>query len=294
MPDDDDVHPMYERILVPVDGSDPADRAVDYGVLLAEAYDAELELLHVVAEGEEESEGDRGRGETVLATAQEVVGERVPAGTRLLGGVPHRAVVDHAADSDADLVVMGRRGRTGLGEGLLGSVTERVIVGVDVPVLVVPGDDPDAVPDGISTVLLPTDGSENAEAASAHAADLVGRFGAALHVVNVVDVESAGGLFSAGGIDEEFVERLEEGGAEAVERMVAAVRAADPEVDPTTAVVRGTPHEGIEEYATEHGVDLVAMGSRGRSAIERRLFGSVTKRVLRTVDVPVLVVRDGV
>jgi nucleotide-binding universal stress UspA family protein len=186
---------------------------------------------------------------------------------------------------------MGRRGRAGLGERLLGRVTERVIVGIDVPVLVVPGNDPDAVPDGISTVLLRTDGSENAEAASAHAADLVGRFGADLQVVNVVDVKSAGGLFSAGGIDEEFVERLEEGGADAVERMAAAVRATDPELDPTTAVVHGTPHEGIEEYATEHGVDLVAMGFRGRSAIGRRLFGSVTKRVLRTVDVPVLVVR---
>ena len=281
---------MYDRILVPVDGSEPARRAVEYGTLLAEAYDADLELLHVLAGGRR---GGDDSGEGVLAAARELVGDRAPTETRLLEGVPHRAVVDHVADSGVDLVVMGRRGRTGLGEGLLGSVTERVIVGVDVPVLVVPEGDSGAVPDGISTVLLPTDGSENAEAASPHAADLVERFGAALHVVNVVDVESAGGLFSAGGIDEEFVERLEEGGAEAVERMVAAVRAVDPDLDPITAVVRGAPHEGIDEYVTEHGVDLVAMGSRGRSAIERQLFGSVTKRVLRVVDVPVLVVRGG-
>jgi nucleotide-binding universal stress UspA family protein len=79
---------MYERILVPVDGSDPADRAVDHGVLLAETYDAELELLHVVTEGDEEDGTDRGRGESVLATARKLVGERMPVGTRLLGGRP--------------------------------------------------------------------------------------------------------------------------------------------------------------------------------------------------------------
>jgi nucleotide-binding universal stress UspA family protein len=281
---------MYDRILVPVDGSDAAKRAVGYGALLAEAYGAELGLLHVLARGESGAGEDRERGEAVLAGAEALVDGRVPVDTRLLEGVPHRAVVDHVADSDVDLVVMGRRGRAGLGEGLLGSVTERVLVGVDVPVVVVPEDDPGAVPDGLSTVLLPTDGSENAEAASEHAVDLVSRFGAALHVVNVVDVQSAGGLFSAGGVTEEFVDRLDRAGAEAVERMVAAVGAADPDLDPTTAVVHGTPHEGIRDYAVEHGVDLVAMGSRGRSGIEHQLFGSVAKRVLRVVDVPVLVV----
>ena len=280
---------MYDSILIPVDGSAPAKRAVGYGSLLAEAYDAELVLLHALAGGTGGSDADRERGERVLSAARELVDGGVPVETRLVEGVPHRAVVDHVADADVDLVVMGRRGRTGLGEGLLGSVTERVLVRVSVPVVVVPrGAAP--VPDGLSTVLLPTDGSENAEAASGHAADLVGRFGAALHVVNVVDVQSAGGLFSAGGVSEEFVDRLDRAGTEAVERMVAAVHEADPDLDPASAVVHGTPHEGIRDYVREHDVDLVAMGSRGRSNLERQLFGNVTKRVLRVVDVPVLVV----
>jgi nucleotide-binding universal stress UspA family protein len=280
---------MYDSILIPVDGSAPAKRAVGYGSLLAEAYDAELVLLHALAGGTGGSDADRERGERVLSAARELVDGGVPVETRLVEGVPHRAVVDHVADADVDLVVMGRRGRTGLGEGLLGSVTERVLVRVSVPVVVVPGGAA-PVPDGLSTVLLPTDGSENAEAASGHAADLVGRFGAALHVVNVVDVQSAGGLFSAGGVSEEFVDRLDRAGTEAVERMVAAVHEADPDLDPASAVVHGTPHEGIRDYVREHDVDLVAMGSRGRSNLERQLFGSVTKRVLRVVDVPVLVV----
>ncbi|MEF8840168.1 MAG: universal stress protein [Haloarculaceae archaeon] len=285
---------MYDRILVPVDGSAPSKRAVGYGTLLAEAYGAELELLHVLADGRHEGD-DRGpgdeRGEAVLAAAAELVGDRVPVGTRLLEGVPHRRVVEHVAGSGVDLVVMGRRGRAGLGEGLLGSVTERVVVGTDAPVLVVPEGDTNA-PEGFSAVLLPTDGSENAEAATGHAVDLVRRFGTDLHVATVVDAESAGGLFGAEDVTDDLIERLEASGEEAVERMVAAVLAVGPELDPATAVVHGTPHEGIRDYVVEHGVDLVAMGSRGRSGIERQLFGSVTKRVLRVADVPVLVVRN--
>ena len=132
---------MYDRILVPVDGSDPAERAVGYGTLLAEAYDAELELLHVLHGGRGDSENrdtNRERGEAVLAAARERVDGRVPVETTLLEGVPHRTVVDRVDASDADLVVMGRRGRTGLGEGLLGSVTDYVVTHADVPVHVVP------------------------------------------------------------------------------------------------------------------------------------------------------------
>jgi nucleotide-binding universal stress UspA family protein len=286
---------MYDRILVPVDGSAPAERAVGYGGLLAEAYDAELELLHVLA-GERDADGEAGhesrgeRGRAVLAAAAERLGDRVAVETHLSEGVPHRAISERVAASEADLVVMGRRGRAGLGEGLLGSVTERVVVGVDAPVLVVPGS-AEPVREGFSTVLLPTDGSENAEAATDHAVDLARQFGARLHVATVVDVDSAGGLFGSGGVTDDIVDRLEASGSEAVSRMVDAVRERDPDLDPATAVVRGMPHEGIRDYVTAHDVDLVTMGSRGRSDIERQLFGSVTKRVLRVVDVPVLVVR---
>jgi nucleotide-binding universal stress UspA family protein len=284
---------MYDRILVPVDGSTCGERAVGYGTLLAEAYDAELEFVHVVAgsrAGDATGESAGTRTETLLEAARERVGERAPVETTLLEGVPHRVLTTYVTDADVDLVVMGRRGRAGLGEGLLGSVTERVLVGADVPVVVVPEGDT-AVPDDLSAVLLPTDGSENAEAATGHALDLVERFGADLHVVNVVDAESAGGLFNAGGLTDELVDRLDEAGMAAVERMAEAVRTVEPAVEPTTAVVHGPPHEGIRDYVTEHGIDLVTMGSRGRSNIEQQLFGSVTKRVLRVVDVPVLVVR---
>ncbi len=209
--------------------------------------------------------------------------------TRRSEGRPPRVIVDHVDERGIDLVVMGRHGRAGLGERLLGSVTERVLRGSDAPVLTVDGGDADDA-GGYRNVLVPTDGSEIAERAAPYGVDVARRYGATLHLLNVVDVQREGGLFSAGGVDAEFVERLEGRGRERVDRLAERVRETDASAEPRTAVVRGAPHAGIREYVDANGVDLVVMSSEGESNLAGQLLGSVADRVLRTVDVPVLVV----
>ncbi|HMB50620.1 MAG TPA: universal stress protein, partial [Natronoarchaeum rubrum] len=91
------------------------------------------------------------------------------------------------------------------------------------------------------TVLVPTDGSEHAERAAEHAFDLARRFDAEVHLVNVVDVQSEGGLFSAGGVDEAFIGQLEDDARETISEVE---KLADSGDDVRTAVVRGKPAEG--------------------------------------------------
>nr|WP_245902804.1 universal stress protein [Salinigranum rubrum] len=162
--------------------------------------------------------------------------------------------------------------------------------------LVVPDERPLDVTES-DRVLVPTDGSENAEAAAPHGAALAGRVDAALCVLNVVDLQAAGGLFAAGGLDEEFVARLERRGHEAVDRLADDVRESDPDLTVETDVVTTTEFDGVARgihgYVEEEGADLVVMGSHGRSNLRRQLLGSVASTVLRTVDVPVLVVPRG-
>ena len=80
---------------------------------------------------------------------------------------------------------------------------------------------------------------------------------------------------------------------EAVEVLEAvAERGSEREVTLTTHVQPGTPHEVINNFVSAHGIDLVAMGTHGRSGVRRHLLGSVTERVLRTSDAPVLTVRQ--
>jgi nucleotide-binding universal stress UspA family protein len=139
------------------------------------------------------------------------------------------------------------------------------------------------------TILVPVDGSAGAEAAAAHAVDLAAIHDATVHALYVVDVRMS--PISADMDHDEVVALVDESG----ERPTAAVidgaeRAGVPSVE---AIRLGIPHRVIEAYAGEEGVDLVVMGTHGRTGIEHALVGSVTERVVRTLDVPVLTVHPG-
>ena len=136
-------------------------------------------------------------------------------------------------------------------------------------------------------ILVPTDGSDAAEAALEQAIELASAYGARIHGLYVVDVTSYSTLEAGGDI---VLETLEQEGSDAVERVFDAAERAG--VDVTTSVVSGTPHRDILEYADDHDVDLIVMGTHGRTGLDRYLLGSVTEKVVRGAGVPVLTVRQ--
>lgn len=289
----------YDRLLVPVDGSDASERASAHALAIARLTDATVDFLHVVERGgglrssvnatDADTGGERGR--SILAAAERLAEDAaVDVTTELVEGRPADEILDYAAERGSQLVAMGRSGSSGVAGGLLGGVADKVIRAGELPVLVVPrGDGAEPGSTTYGRLLLPTDGSDASEAAAPHAAALADRFDATVHVVSAVDVERAGGLFDAGGVPEEYVENLEEDAGRDVDAMVERLAEYD-DLPVETAVVRGSPHEAIEDYATDEGVDVVVMGAHGRSGVRRWVLGSVTDRVLRSVDVPVLVV----
>ncbi|TYL36917.1 universal stress protein [Natronococcus pandeyae] len=135
-------------------------------------------------------------------------------------------------------------------------------------------------------ILLPTDGSDAATAATEHAIDLARAYDAPLYVLHVVDTRP----YDAESITQSVIEPLEERGQRAVDEVVEAASAHG--LDRTeTAVVRGDPHETVLEYVDEHDIDLIVMATHGRSGVKRYLLGSVTEKIIRTAPVPVHVVR---
>ncbi|GGM72482.1 nucleotide-binding universal stress UspA family protein [Halarchaeum rubridurum] len=136
----------YERLLVPTDGSATANAAVDHALDLAESMDAAVDVLSVVNEA---SLGLDTRSTVILdeleAQADEAVGDVVAraeglgieARGHVARGSPPEAITARVDTVDADAVVMGTTGRSGLDRVLLGSVTERTVRSADVPVLTV-------------------------------------------------------------------------------------------------------------------------------------------------------------
>ncbi|WP_458210043.1 universal stress protein [Haladaptatus sp. NG-SE-30] len=287
---------MFERVLVAVDDSDCAKRAAKFGIELANATDASVDMLHVLQGGAFLRNKDAAmraaseHGEKLLdevmefTTGLDVTGER-----HLIEGKPSKVITDFADDRDADLIVMGRQGIAGLGARLLGSVTGRVLRRADVPVLTIPEGDVEAETGRTyEQILVTTDGSKAAEWSAPFARDIARQYGAPIHILNVVDVQAMAGVFDAGGVSREYIEWCEEQGHEATDRF--ADRIGETGDDIQSAVVQGMTHTAIQEYIDENDIDLVVMASEGQSNLAGQHLGSVTGRILRTVDVPVLVV----
>ena len=135
-------------------------------------------------------------------------------------------------------------------------------------------------------VLVPTDGSEGTRGAVEHAIDHARRYDAALHVVYVVDARV--GVVRETTPDAIF-EELETRGQRAIDDVITQAEAAA--VDTIEGVVaRGDPHQAILDYVDDADIDLIVMGTHGRSGLDRYLLGSVTEKVLRLTEVPVLAV----
>ena len=288
---------MYDTILVPTDGSDYALAAADHAGSLASTVGATVHLLAVAdvddaagpfsVGGVDQSSLDRLErdAEERLAAARTTLPDGVPVETATERGRPAGAILEYVEGADADLVVMGTHGRTGVRRLLTGSVTESVLRRSPVPVLTVghTASDTDAYDD----ILLPTDGSEAATAAVDDAVDVARTVDAALHVVYIADVTLMTGGAGAG-LPKGVVETMHDVGREAVDPV--ATRAAEDGVETTVEVREGVPAPSLVEYAEDTGVDMVAMGTSGRTGLRRVLLGSTTERVIRHAARPVLAV----
>jgi nucleotide-binding universal stress UspA family protein len=140
---------MYDDLVLPTDGSEGTAAAAEHAAALAEAFGATVHVVSVAdernrfetpsaglaADAWDEREHERAEiaaEETAAALPDDVTAESV-----VVEGVPHEAIVEYAAETDADAVVMGTHGRTGLDHYLVGSVAEKVVRTSPVPVLTV-------------------------------------------------------------------------------------------------------------------------------------------------------------
>jgi nucleotide-binding universal stress UspA family protein len=139
------------RILVPTDFSDAAGDAVQAAMVLARAFDAGIELLHVTATvallpppvevvpfSVLMPDLSKRVAEKLTEDAKRVQAGGIPCETLSREGSPHTEIVRRAIEMPADLIVMGTHGHGGLAHAVLGSVTERVLHRSACPVLVVP------------------------------------------------------------------------------------------------------------------------------------------------------------
>lgn len=282
-----------QRILVATDFSPHADRALEWASALAVRFSAELELLSSVfalplATGTPgyaiPSDYLRGAREAAdrrlneLATGLEQRGLR--ARYTILHEDPSSGICARAKEVGAGLIALGTRGRSGLAHVLLGSVAERVARLAPCPVLTVHAEV--LAPRPLRKLLVPMDFSPAAERALRLARELV-EPGGVLVLAHAIPPVMAPG---------EPETPLADPRSEAWAREEFAKLA--PELGGTVAELDlrfGAPDTAVLAAAAAHQVDLIAMGTRGRTGLAHVLLGSVAERVIRRSPLPVITAR---
>lgn len=290
---------MFERILYPTDGSDPARDALEYALEVADHHGAELHVLSVADTTRDSLVRIRGdvvdalerAGQRAVSEAADRAGQRgVDAVTAVRQGRPDAEILSYAEQVDAGLLVLPTRGRGVVEETLFGSVAQQVLRRSERPVLTVrPGTDPEAhYP--YRRVLVPTDGSEPADAAVEVGAVVARAYDARLDLLSVVNVASLGADIRS----EMQADTLENHAHDVVEEAVVAAEAAG--VASVSGFVEHAPavHRAVLAHIEAHETDLVVLGTHGRGGVDRLLLGSVAGKLVRTAPVPVMTVRGAV
>ncbi len=290
---------MSRNVLVPIDGSDQSYGGVVYA--LESFPDVELTTLHVIDAEREWYEGlgmqtqweERGR-EAAASFHDRAAALAAPydvtVTTETVVGIPHKQILEYAADHDVEQIVMGSHGRSPITRPFIGHVTEAVARRAGVTVTVVHESSEELAEREIpGRVLVPVDGSEGAASALSYA---LTRFPeASVTAIHVVDFPLD---YAHEELEGTYLERQLADLEDLADGVLArtAEQAVDVDREIETAKTFGKPAQSIVEYGTENGYDQIVLGSHGRSGLTRVLLGSVAEAVARQAPMPVTIVRE--
>jgi nucleotide-binding universal stress UspA family protein len=296
---------VFTSVLLPLDGSALADRALPYARRLARAANGRLIVvrahlpeddlgLRVVSP--ESSPSERAQAERAMAEAEfssacdRLREDGLDVEPHFVEGVAADVIDETAWAGRASVIVMSTHGRGGFDRWLYGSVADQVLRRVPVPVLLVPAAcNQHWAENKAQPVVVPLDGSGVAAEALRPARDLAVALGGGLLLLTVVELTMAYPHHSIALGDEHRLAE-EERAAQYLSKVAAELRASNaPPV--TTRIAYGDAAAQICAVAREVGAGAIAMASHGRGGIGRVLFGSVTTGTLHKSNVPVLVSR---
>jgi nucleotide-binding universal stress UspA family protein len=297
---------MFKRVLIPLDGSEFAERVLTHlahfisptrtqlvlvGVLETARFSLPIydltsppTLNSVRDEYDTYLQGVRKRlqhdGYYVFATVTE--------------GDAAEEIIETADSTGCDLIAMATHGRSGVARLALGSVAERVIHGASLPVLLVRGR-VQAIQERVQRILVPLDGSELAEQALPHAQKLAQETGAAVSLLQVISPTDIQYPFA--NAYEPYGDRFEQPPSRLIESVNAYLDSVGKRLQPLGIhyychSVYGNVASTICLIAEGEEVDLIVMGTHGRSGLGRWVYGSVTGQVIHGAPCPILVVRN--
>lgn len=143
--------------------------------------------------------------------------------------------------------------------------------------------------EGPTSILIATDGSKTAEHAAALGIKFAQQYGAKVYAAYVINLTASEAILIDEAWATEECEACEKIGHRAISSVEEKAKFAGLETE--SIILKGDPAEKILDFADKHNIDMIVVGSLGKSGIERFALGSVSEKIVRHANVPVLVVR---
>ena len=313
---------MLKRILVPLDGSDRAERAMSVAARLARGSGSSILALRVVGLPPFRLAPYGEPAQIALAVIGVARDEAnayvkhlalrpefkdIPIETRVTEGHSSEEILDIARDEQCDMIVICTHGYSGLNRWRLGRVASHVARHAPVPVFVVPAHDErgsNRVAGEHARLLITLDGSDLAEAAIAPGLDIVRALAApehiTVHLLEVVDFfvammadtthQDASSPPPAIGAEEQALRAARD----YLETVAQRIHKEYPDVAvSTTAMLASDVADTIITVAEEgSSYDFIAMATHGRGGLQRWALGSIAERVLHETHLPLIIARS--
>ncbi|MBN1191957.1 MAG: universal stress protein [Dehalococcoidales bacterium] len=298
---------MFERILVPLDGSKISEMVVPYAVEIASLFNST-----VVVAGVSESYGTQSLGE-IRSYLEKQAGkineslikrrpaDEVKASTpqvtfQSLAGDPASEIINYSAEIDSSLIILASRGASASSFWKIGNVADKVLRAATCPVLLVreqPDDSVISLKYILRKILVPLDGSKLSETALPPALGLAAATGAEIILFQVIEPVDFSGYDD---LAPEVIEKYKAGFHSTARNYLEKIKKSYVNSYSNISIATGESPvaEHIIDYSEVNYCDLIVMSTNGRSGLGRWVFGSVTGKVLHAGKRPLIVVRPRV
>jgi nucleotide-binding universal stress UspA family protein len=285
---------MFNKILVPLDGSKLAEQGLPYAQMLARACGASVTLLRVTdPDARLPFTANQSASDYLEFTAGSLKPLAVDTMEKI--GKPAEVIVDIAKADENCLIAMATHGMTGARRWLLGSVASKVVQTADNPILLIRVTQ-DAAPLGpfaLKRIIVPLDGSGLAEKVLPHVTVLASKLKLDMQLVRAYSLPPDAYVVADGVIAQgpaQYRKNLHEESEKYLDGKVASLQA-DGFATVSATVIEGDAASELIDLAAEPPQSLIAMSTHGRSGLGRWVLGSVAEKVVQNSRAPVLLIR---
>jgi len=286
---------MFDRILVPLDGSKVAEQVFPYVTELATAFGSDVISIGI-CEPEESEYGHICH--VYMNNEADLLKTRIGTDkvkSVVLSGRPADEILDYAEKHEVSLVVMASHGRSGIKPWSLGSTVEKVLHRIAAPLLIIRASEKPAEPGKtglFKRILAPLDGSEACETVLPYITELMKKLGSEVTLLQVL--ASGKHVHTVGGIDYVYFKDHDRNSMEA--KAKEYLDKAGAKLDSTKAVRKcelkfGDPAEEIARLAEEARCDLIVTGGHGHRWLGDLFHGATVNNLRHVTDIPVLTLR---